>query len=132
MGPPRGKGRPRFRSMGKFVSAYTDAATRKYESALHDQAKKVMGTDQPLEGPLAVEIVAYTPIPKSWNRKDTAAALAGESVPTSRPDVDNLSKVVDALNGVVWRDDSQIVDLHVWKFYSAEPRLVIKVRQWGI
>ncbi len=134
-GPPIGKGRPRFRiartASGKqFVSAYTDAQTREYEARLASAAYKVMGGIPPLEEPLAVEIIAFMPVPESWSGRKQDMALAGEFVPTGRPDIDNLSKTIDALNKIVWRDDSLIVDLHVWKFFSTEPRLVIEVRPW--
>ncbi len=89
-----------------------------------------MGGIPPLEEPLAVEIIAFMPVPESWSGRKQDMALAGEFVPTGRPDIDNLSKTIDALNKIVWRDDSLIVDLHVWKFFSTEPRLVIEVRPW--
>ncbi len=135
-GPPVGKGRPRFRvartASGKqFVSAYTDAQTRRYEADLAAEAYKVMGGIPPLDEALAVEVMAYMPVPESWSGRKKDMALAGEIVPTGRPDADNCCKIaLDSLNKIVWRDDSLIVDLHGWKFFSAEPRLVIEVRPW--
>ncbi len=134
-GPPVGKGRPRFRvartASGKqFVSAYTDAQTRRYEADLAAEAYKVMGGIPPLDEALAVEVMAYMPVPESWSGRKKDMALAGEIVPTGRPDIDNIFKCVDSLNKIVWRDDSLIVDIHVWKFFSVEPRLIIEVRPW--
>ncbi len=134
-GPPVGKGRPRFRiartkAGAQFVTVYTDAKTRKYESRLKDLAQRTMGGIPPLNEALAVEVMAYMPVPESWSGRKKDMALAGEIVPTGRPDIDNIFKCVDSLNKIVWRDDSLIVDIHVWKFFSVEPRLIIEVRPW--
>ena len=82
-----------------------------------------------LAGPLAVSLVFGMAIPASWSQKRTQAALDGTTLPTGRPDVDNLAKqVLDALNGVLWLDDAQVVDLHERKIYSANPSTLIQVR----
>jgi Holliday junction resolvase RusA-like endonuclease len=47
---------------------------------------------------------------------------------TTRPDADNCAKAVkDALRGVVYRDDSQIVELFVSKGYDMAPGAIITV-----
>lgn len=133
-GPPRGKGRPRTRVIGNFATIYTDAKTRRYEASIADAgaaAMKVMGLS-PLEGfPVSLRVMAYMPIPKSWNRADRTAALAHELWPISTPDADNIAKCAgDALNGICWDDDSRIVNLHAMKIYSDRPRLEIEVYRW--
>lgn len=136
-GPPRGKGRPRFRIIkprggAQFVSTYTDAATRAYEERLMAAGRVAYPeTDEPLDGPLWVDVTAFMAIPASWSKRDRAAAANLDLLPTSKPDADNFAKCVDALNGVVWRDDSQIVRLITQKFYSERPRLVVKVWRWA-
>jgi Holliday junction resolvase RusA-like endonuclease len=124
-GIPRGKGRPRF--VRKTGRTYTPAKTASYEAALATAAAAVMGQQPPLQTALLVEILAYMPIPKSWTKGKQAAALMGLCRPMTTPDADNLMKMVDALNGIVWRDDSQIVYAVVSKFYSDRPRLLIQV-----
>ena len=47
--------------------------------------------------------------------------------PTTKPDWDNIAKVIDALNHVVWADDASVVDGLVRKFYGETPELVIQV-----
>lgn len=124
-GPPRGKGRPRFvRATGR---TYTPAETASYEGALKLAAQRVMGNRPPLDEALDVLFVAVFPVPASWSRKKREAALAGEIRPTVKPDGDNILKVSDALNEVVWRDDKSIVEATVQKFYGSRPRLVIEV-----
>ena len=57
--------------------------------------------------------------PKSFSKKKTARALDGLIQPTTKPDLDNVAKtVLDALNGVAWRDDSEITSLTVMKTYG--------------
>lgn len=131
-GVPEGKGRARstmIKPRGKpaFISNYTPANTRRYESNLKFVAQEVMGERAPLEGPLKVCVFASFPVPASWSKKKQAAALAGQIRPTTKPDADNLMKVLDALNQVVWRDDSQIVDGFVRKFYSETPGLAVTI-----
>ncbi len=124
-GEPKGKGRPRFvRATGH---AYTPAETRRYESALRSTAEIIMGRAQPLDGPLNVTVEALFPIPQSWSRRQWDRAIAGAVLPTGRPDVDNILKILDALNGVVWRDDKQIVTATIRKRYSNNPALVVRV-----
>ena len=124
-GPPRGKGRPRFvRATGHV---YTPDETRRYEQALRDQALVEMGPEPPLDGPIAVYVEALFAIPASWSIRQHDRALAGAILPTGRPDVDNLLKILDALNGVVWFDDKQIVTATIKKRYSNTPALVVKV-----
>lgn len=134
-GIPHGKGRPRFRIVkprggAQFVSAYTDAATRAYETRLAAAGKDAMSTEKPLDEALWVDVTAFMAIPASWSRKARAAAINFEVMPVTRPDADNYAKCIDALNGIVWRDDSLIVRLIVQKLYSERPRLVVKVWKW--
>lgn len=125
-GEPKGKGRPRFvRSTGH---AYTPAQTRSYESMLRLAAQEAMAGRIPIDGPVEVEVLACMPIPVSWSKGKRAGAIAGTVKPTSRPDVDNLVKMLDAFNEVVWRDDKQVVWCRVAKVYSEKPRLRIDVR----
>lgn len=125
-GEPKGKGRPRFvRSTGH---AYTPAQTRSYESMLRMAAQDVMAGRIPIDGPLEVEVLARMPIPASWSMIKRSHAIQGKIKPTSRPDVDNLVKMLDSFNEVVWRDDKQVVSCRVAKIYSEKPCLRIEVR----
>jgi Holliday junction resolvase RusA-like endonuclease len=120
-GVPKGKGRPRFsRASGR---AYTPEATRSYEGALRYAAQQVMGDRPPLEGPLMVVMTAGFPIPASWSKSKRAAAYYAPC----KPDADNLAKVLDALNEVVFKDDKQVVCLNMRKVYTATPALEITV-----
>lgn len=127
LGAPVGKGRPRFlRATGH---AYTPPKTRAYEAQLSIAARMVMGAKAPLDGALEVGVVVLMPIPESWSRVKRGDAARGLIRPTCKPDADNFLKVLDALNGIVWRDDSQITDTQIRKRYGHQPALQIFVRQ---
>tara|TARA_R110000822_G_scaffold11505_9_gene42033 strand:- start:100 stop:549 length:450 start_codon:yes stop_codon:yes gene_type:complete len=127
-GTPVGKGRPRFvRSSGH---AYTPDNTRNYESNLRRQAIMAMELNyqKRLSGPVLLNVVAYCPIPKSWSNKKKVQASIGLLLPTTKPDVDNLLKIVgDALNGIIYDDDKQITMASIRKEYSDDPRLAVFV-----
>ena len=58
--------------------------------------------------------------------------IKGEILPTKKPDIDNIMKVVlDALNGVAYFDDKQVCKVNFIKMYSEEPRLKILIRKIG-
>ena len=124
-GAPVPKGRPRLSTFNGHARAFTPAKTRRYEDLIRLEAGRVMeGRDQ-LQGPTRVHIRAYVPTPQAIakHKAKGPAAEAGELRPVTKPDVDNFAKVIDALNGIVWPDDNQVVELTVEKFYSARPRL---------
>jgi len=46
--------------------------------------------------------------------------------PTTRPDLDNIAKIImDALAGVAYEDDKQITSCSINKLYSDEPKVVV-------
>jgi Holliday junction resolvase RusA-like endonuclease len=125
LGAPRGKERPRLTKAGHV---YTPEKTRNYEGALKYAAEQVMGDRAPLEGPLDLDMNIVVPIPQSWPKKRQEAARSGREWPTKKPDGDNFLKMKDALNLVVWVDDSQIVRERVEKRYGDKPGMWITVR----
>lgn len=123
-GPLRAKGRPRF---GKGRT-FTDAKTVQAEKHIQRHAVEQIGKPC-LTGPLHLALTISIAPPPSWSRKKTADALAGRILPTSRPDIDNQMKTAaDALNGIAWKDDAQIVDARLSRRYGPESVTVIEVR----
>ena len=79
-------------------------------------------------GEIEVVINAYFEIPKSWSKAKKAAAANSEIKPQTKPDVDNISKIVlDSLNKIAFDDDKQVTDLHIHKYYSDKPRVEITI-----
>lgn len=123
-GAPMAKERVRVTREGH---AYTPERTLNYEARLAHAAQVEMAGRSLFDGPLKVLVEARMPIPESKPKRWKEAARVGQVRPTKKPDADNFAKVLDALNLVVWADDSQIVDLHVVKFYSGRPELRVTV-----
>ena len=121
-GKPEPKGRPRFRRVKNFVQTYTPAKTKNYEDKVRDVAKQAMGEHEPLETPVGIQMSIKLPVPKSYSKKRTSDCLNKYEMPTKKPDWDNVAKAItDALNGIAYVDDSQIVSATVHKMYSMEP-----------
>lgn len=129
-GDPVAKGRPRFSR--KTGHTYTPEKTRRYEDQLAWAAQVEMAGRPLLEGPLRLTFLSFIGVPASKSKKWREAALCGEIMPTGRPDWENLAKVIDALNRIVWADDSQIVSGQVHKRYSDRPRTEITVGEQKI
>ncbi len=123
-GEPRGKGRPRFTRNGR---PYTDDRTRFYEH-LVQQAYQNTGAGM-MDKPVRVMITAFHGVPVSWKKAKREAAERNLIAPTCKPDVDNVAKIIlDALNGLAWRDDTLVSCLHVKKLFTAEqPFVVVRI-----
>lgn len=131
-GTPVGKGRPRAVRRGAGVAMFTPGKTAGYEALVATTAAATLAGDAPthqlLDGPLEAVLEMRFPVPASWSKAKRARALAGVEWHTSKPDADNVAKaILDACNGVVFRDDSQVVILIATKAFSEEPgvRVVI-------
>ena len=129
-GTPVGKGRPRTRVVGgKFAQVYTDTKTRNAEESFLAQALWCKPVE-PLTKPLRVEMTFTQTPAESKSKKFKAAALAGEEKPTKKPDIDNLVKLVlDALNGVFFADDKQVVELEAVKKYGEVSKTTIAITE---
>ena len=121
-GEPVAKGRPRFvRATGR---AFTPKKTETYEGIVADHAARVMDGHEAFEGALRLTVRAVYLVPKSWTQKRKSAARWK----TSKPDADNLAKIVkDACNKIVYRDDAQIVELTVQKKYGPIAGLTVSI-----
>jgi len=127
---PVGKQRARYAKRGNFVQTYTPDKTRNYESLIKEAAIQAMGSNEILETPVNLYLYIRAPIPKSYSKKRSEACLNGSEKPIKKPDASNVLKSVeDAMNGVVYKDDSQIVNIHVSKVYSSLAGVDICVKE---
>jgi Holliday junction resolvase RusA-like endonuclease len=131
-GNPVGKGRPRVSSRGGFSRMYTPEKTASYESRVAMAGHMAMGDCSVIEGAVMVTLEIVVPVPASWSKKKQAAALAGQVLPTTKPDIDNVEKAIfDGLNGVAWKDDVQVVDVAKRKRYGATPGVAVTIQPMG-
>ena len=129
-GNPVGKGRPKFARRGNFVSTYTPTKTRDYEDLIKDAAKQAMGSAEVLETPVTVAIYITVPIPASYSKKRTEACLSGSERPIKKPDIDNVAKCfLDAMNEIVYKDDTQVLTLHITKVYGTVGMVEVMIKE---
>lgn len=130
-GKPQGKARARTfydKRVGKMRSV-TPEQTKDYESLIR-WSYKAAGGKYLGEKLISVDIQAFYPIPKSFSKKKRQAAEFEEMRPTTKPDCDNVIKaVLDALNGVAYYDDKQVVSVSCNKYYGVTGCLEITIKE---
>ncbi|RMC46569.1 RusA family crossover junction endodeoxyribonuclease [Lactobacillus sp. ESL0230] len=144
-GEPKSKARPRFSRQNDHVITYTPDKTHHYEDQVRysaQVARRAHNINKPISQDMAISIKVYFGIPTSYSKKRRARCLSGEERPTKKPDSDNIAKIVlDGLNPKMkvnhalhkavclseglYRDDKQVVDLTVEKWYGKEPQVEI-------
>src|SRR5690625_2830996 len=126
-GKPVAQGRPRAARRGNKIMMYDPKPSKDYKEYVAKIAKEY-APEEPTEAALGVQMKIYREIPKSTTKKDRKLINEGLKRPVVRPDTDNYTKaILDALNGIIYKDDSQIVDLKASKYYSDDPRVEIKI-----
>ena len=130
-GEPQGKARPRVVRNGNFTRAYTPEKTASYENLVRLEYQSQCGDRfYDKEIPLAVTITAHFAPPASASKRKLAAMLDKLLFPMKKPDLDNVAKIVcDALNGIAYHDDAQIVTLHVRKLYAVMPKVDVEISE---
>lgn len=125
-GKIQAKQRPRFN--GKF--AYTPKETVSYENWIKTCYLQKYANEKPIDTAVKVIINAFFEIPKSTSKKKKVQMMENEILPTIKPDTDNIAKIVlDALNGLAFDDDKQVVDLQVKKWYNEEPSVTVYISE---
>lgn len=122
-GAPIAKKRPRFVRRGKFVSTYNPQETE--EGRWLWEAMMCIPPDfGVIVDPVEVRATFFMPIPSSISAKKRTEL----NHHFKKPDVDNLLKfVLDCLNGMLIKDDSQVYALSAQKLYSENPRTCIEI-----
>ena len=126
---PVEQARPRATRMGRGIRLYDPKKVSVYKKQLAMMCK-FQYKQAPLTGPLMVELNFFRHVQSSLSKKERALRLSGSHRPVVKPDTDNYIKsTLDGLNGLLWEDDNQIVDLIAHKYYSDNPRVEIEVTQ---
>ena len=127
-GDPVAKGRPRATTIAGRGRMYTPEKTRSYEAQVKWFAAEAMAGAAPIESACRMTLEIFVRAPASLSKRKRDDALAGRTRPTTKPDTSNaLKSIEDAINGIVYVDDKQIVELVAKKFYSDRPRVEVLV-----
>lgn len=132
IGKPVAKARPR---VGKY-GTYTPEKTVNYESLVNYTFTQQFPNFKPYDGEIKAKITAIFEIPKNYSKKKREMLLPIEGIEhsgagyTKRPDVDNISKIIlDSLNGLAYKDDSQVTCLLVFKKYGEQAKVVVEIEE---
>lgn len=135
LGDPVPQGRPRFFRRGSFVGTYKQDKDTQYRTLVQLQVKSQAvknGVRLPLsktEAGFEVHISVGIKPPASWSNSAKQKAITGEIKPLSRPDLDNYIKAIfDAFNGLVWKDDSEVVSIIANKHYRPDPGVCVCIK----
>lgn len=124
-----GKGRPRLNTYSGCV--YTPTKTKDYESLVQQYFLLKYPKFKPFEGRVQVDINAFFEVPKSAKKSEKELMLQNKINPTKKPDIDNIVKIIlDAMNGVAFKDDIQITRLNVEKTYAADEGIQVKITEY--
>lgn len=130
-GEPVAQARARATTINGRVKMYDPKKSSEYKNYIRLVASQ-HAPKELLDGPIQLDVKIYKPTLKSFSKKKKEMAEQGVLRPTTKPDVDNYVKAIkDALKNVIWKDDSQVVDLQVSKYYSEKPRIEVKIEQIG-
>lgn len=115
-GVPVPKARPRV----VRGHAFTPKKTKDYEALVKDVYRLTVG-EYLGDSAIVATIDLYFPIPESYSKSKKRRIAEGEIKHTKRPDVDNCAKaILDALNEIAYKDDSQIVESRIAKHYAID------------
>lgn len=126
LGKPQAKQRPKFSRRGKHITTYTPKETQTYEKLVRKSALEQCDgqLDKEYSGIIKMHIIAYFKPNKSMSKKKQESLIGQPYL--KRPDIDNICKIIeDALNGVAYKDDSQISLLYGEKYYSEEEKVEV-------
>lgn len=127
-GEPRGKARPRVTRNG----TYTPDATVVYEELVRARYREAaQGRKFNPDEEIEIDIKACYNMPKSASSRVRNAMLNGKIQPKKKPDIDNIIKIIcDALNGIAYRDDAQVVKVTCVKEYGNIPQVDVTISHY--
>jgi len=130
LGNPKGLKRHRTFRRGNFQGQYDPS---KADKNVFEVIARQHAPEKPFDCPLRVDMQFFFPRPKNHYGTGKNSQVLKPTAPNfhiSRPDIDNCQKfVLDALNGVFWKDDSVVCESKIKKLYSNRPRTEIVITQ---
>ena len=127
LGKPVAKARPRMTKQG---FAYTPQKTVNYENLIKYTFQSEFPSHKPFIGFVEANITCIFDIPKSYSKKKTKELLETHNNYNHKPDCDNLAKIIlDSLNGIAYKDDSQVTVLHINKEYGNQAKVIVELEE---
>lgn len=124
LGTPQGKGRARVTRWG----TYTPEKTVMYENLIKVMFQEKYSDHKPTEKYLSVKLEFIFEPPKSASKKKTKEMIEGIIKPAKKPDIDNCIKAfADALNGIAYKDDVQIIRISASKKYGTQAKTIMSI-----
>ena len=126
---PKQQERPRFAKRGNYVRVYDPIKTANYKKGLRligsKFAKDMLNFDE--KAPIRLEVTFYRQEPKTMTKWQRELVKLQRWFPVTKPDLSNYIKAFeDGLNGILWHDDNQIVDIEAKKRYGV-PRIEVEL-----
>lgn len=140
-GEPKGKDRPRLTTINGYARAYTTRNTINYENrilACYKEAVKDTKYENEYfannDEAVMVCVVVCFGLSKADYNKSGLSKSGREKIDsvycTKHKDLDNIVKsVLDALNGVAYHDDKQVVEIYAVKNWDIKPNVKITLKK---
>lgn len=129
-GEPVAQGRPRFSTKDGIFRTIDPKESREFKQVIQKMAREKMIGEPQMEGPLCLYLKVYRVPAKSWAKGKRRSAIENHEGIQSKPDLDNYIKLVlDAINGVVFNDDSAIVRICASKRWAESPGMKIRITE---
>lgn len=120
------KQRPRATVIGGHARVYSSKDTIMYENYVKSEYQRqcayYFNGNEPLKATITAYFLPSNELAKYGQDVKYVACMKNK-------DLDNIAKtILDALNGIAYEDDKQIVELHVEKYYTSEPTEYVEVK----
>lgn len=119
---------------GRVIITDDAKKSRPWKSVCSGDAHVAMAGRVLLDGPLGFKVTFYVQRPKSHfgtGRNARTLKDSAPAYPAVKPDTTKLVRAIeDALTGIVWRDDAQVVTQVAFKRYGEPERAEVTV--WNV
>lgn len=107
---------------------YTPSSTQNFEQKIKNAFLEKYNITELSDRPIKALIIVEIEPPKSISKKKRLELIEEVISYTKKPDIDNIAKIIlDGLNGIAYKDDSQIYRLEIYKRYGYENKIIVKL-----